>query len=68
MRLLLLLPGALLALVGLALTATFSFIGPELPQSLQGVLGWALLLLGLVAVNRLGSSPEACQWTPALTA
>jgi hypothetical protein len=51
MRLLLLLPGAVLALVGLALTATFSFIGPEFPQSLQGVLGWALLLLGLAAMK-----------------
>jgi hypothetical protein len=51
MRVLLLLPGALLALVGVALTATFSGVGPEIPQSPAGVLGWALLLLGLAAMK-----------------
>jgi len=51
MRLRLLLPSAVLALVGVALTATFSFVGPEVPQTRQGVAGWALLLLGLVAMK-----------------
>jgi hypothetical protein len=51
MRLLFLLPGALLALAGVALTATFSFTGPEIPQTLQGFVGWALVLLGLAAMK-----------------
>lgn len=51
MRLLLMVPGALLALTGVALSATFSFIGPEIPQSPLGFVGWALLLLGSAAVK-----------------
>lgn len=51
MQLRFLLPGALLALLGVALSATFSLGGPTIPRSPLGVVGWALLLVGLVAMK-----------------
>lgn len=51
MRLLLMVPGTLLGVTGVALTATVSFTGPEIPQSPLGFVGWALLLVGLVAMK-----------------
>lgn len=51
MRRLLQVSGGLLALTGVALSATFNFTGPEIPQSPQGFVGWVLLLIGLPAAK-----------------
>jgi len=51
MRVTLFVSGFLLALAGIALTATFSFTGPEVPQDPLGFVGWGLLLLGLAAMK-----------------
>jgi hypothetical protein len=55
-KLKLLLPGALLGLVGVVLSADFRFAGPTFPDGPVDVLGWLLLLGGLAwmaAVDRL---------------
>jgi hypothetical protein len=50
-KLLLVLPGALLVVVGIALSAQFTFVGPTFPDDPLGFVGWGLLLVGLAEMK-----------------
>lgn len=51
MERLLLAPGALAALLGVALSAQFTLASPESPTTPIGFVGWALLMGGLLEMK-----------------
>jgi hypothetical protein len=50
-KLKLLIPGVVLSLAGVALTAEFDLIGPQLPDGPVEWAGWVALLLGLLLMK-----------------
>lgn len=55
---LLLLPGAVLTLVGIALSAQFTFTGPTLPTTPLGWVGWVLVVAGLLEMKLVAGLVE----------
>lgn len=51
MKLLLLVPGALMVVVGIVLAGQFDLVGPQFPEGPVGVIGWGLILCGLLEMR-----------------
>lgn len=58
MRVLLLVPGVVLVLAGIALSAQFTLSGPEIPTDPLGWVGWTLILVGLAEMKVVDALTE----------